>query len=246
MSPSTSLDTVRPSWPFLTARWTNLLLASFAVPEHLLRPRLPPGLELDRRDGHAFASLVFFDFLDTRVLGVPWPGFRSFPEINLRFYVRRGDERGVVFVREFVPQRFVAWMARSLYNEPYVAAPMHSAVSESPDRIHVEHSLTFAGRTHTARASGAKPSRPAEPDGLETFFKEHHWGFGRTRSGRTLGYRVWHPVWSVYPVQEVNIDLDWASVYGAEWSVMQDSRPVSVVLAVGSEIAVYPKGRLLP
>src|SRR5213075_3299402 len=71
----------------------------------LLERRLPPGLELDTRDGRAFASLVAFDFLDTRVLGVPWPGYRDFTELNLRFYVHRGLERGVVFVREFVPHR---------------------------------------------------------------------------------------------------------------------------------------------
>src|SRR3954469_19204610 len=113
--------------PFLTARWSNLCLFTYAVPRELLERRLPPGLELDRRDdleGEAFVSLVAFDFLDTRVLGVPWPGFRNFAELNLRFYVRHGEERGVVFVREFVPQRLVAWMARTLYQEPYQAAPL--------------------------------------------------------------------------------------------------------------------------
>src|SRR5690242_7043427 len=107
---------------FLTARWSNLFLLTYAVPRPLLAGRLSPGLELDTRlglvddaaaerfgrDGPAFVSLVAFDFLDTRVLGVPWPGYRNFPEINLRFYVRwpttdgAGVERGVVFVREFV------------------------------------------------------------------------------------------------------------------------------------------------
>src|SRR5882672_8618368 len=93
---------IKSGWSFLTARWTNLFLATYAVPQELLRPRLPPGLDLDLRDGQAFVSLVAFDFLDTRVLGVPWPGYRNFPELNLRFYVRHGERRGVVFVREYV------------------------------------------------------------------------------------------------------------------------------------------------
>ena len=71
--------------PFLTARWSNLVLLNYAVPDSVLLPYLPRGIELDRRDGQAFASLVAFDFLDTRVLGVAWPGFRSFAEMNLRF-----------------------------------------------------------------------------------------------------------------------------------------------------------------
>src|SRR5438105_349004 len=93
--------------PFLTARWTNLFLATYAVPDDTLTPRLPAGLELDRRDGSAFVSLVAFDFRDTRFLGIPWPGYCNFPEINLRFYVRRGAERGVVFIREIVALRMV-------------------------------------------------------------------------------------------------------------------------------------------
>src|SRR2546429_431786 len=92
-----------PSRPFLTGRWTNLFLASFAVPDELLLRRLPPGLELDRYHGRAFVSLVAFDFLDTRVFAIPWPGYRNFPEVNLRFYVRHGEQRGVVFIRELVP-----------------------------------------------------------------------------------------------------------------------------------------------
>src|SRR5438270_13540279 len=85
--------------PFLTARWSNLCLLSYAVPPTLLENRLPAGLELDTRDGQAFVSLVAFDFLDTRVFGIPWPGYRNFAELNLRFYVRQGEERGVVFLR---------------------------------------------------------------------------------------------------------------------------------------------------
>lgn len=77
--------------PFLTARWSNVFLATYAVPPEVLERRLPAGLALDSRGGQAFASLVAFDFLDTRVLGVSWPGYRNFSEINLRFYVRREE-----------------------------------------------------------------------------------------------------------------------------------------------------------
>jgi uncharacterized protein YqjF (DUF2071 family) len=79
---------------FLRAHWSNLVLASFAVPPELLRPRLPAGLELDTRDGSAFCSLVAFEFLRTRVLGVPWPGFRDFPE-----WTKRGREISPKFPR---------------------------------------------------------------------------------------------------------------------------------------------------
>jgi uncharacterized protein YqjF (DUF2071 family) len=229
--------------PFLTARWSHLCLLTYAVPPSLLQNRVPPGLELDTRDGQAFVSLVAFDFLDTRVLGVSCPGFRNFPEINLRFYVHRGSERGVVFVREFVPQRFVAWVARTVYNEPYYAAPMRSTLRDEPDRITVEHSLTYGGRTQTLTVSGSKPAvRPVETS-TEHFFKEHQWGYGIDRRGRGIRYEVQHPVWEVYPVLSYHLDWDWAGVYGTEWKLLDGKEPYSTVLALGSEVAVFPKGQ---
>jgi uncharacterized protein YqjF (DUF2071 family) len=228
------------------------------VPPALLASRVPAGLALDVRadlpgcdractDGPAaFVSLVAFDFVDTRVLGVPWPGYRHFPEINLRFYVRdpAAGERGVCFIREFVPKRLVAWLARGLYGEPYVATPMTSRVTDTPDRLTVEHRLTFGGRTHRLTVVGAKPPATPADTSVEHFFKEHKWGFstGR-RQGECVQYEVSHAVWACHPVERWELDWDWATVYGPEWSILQGAEPCSVILAEGSTIAVHPKGR---
>ncbi len=232
-------------FPFLTARWSNLFLATFAVPPSLLSNRLPPGLELDTREGQAFVSLVAFDFLDTRVLGVPWPGYRNFAELNLRYYVRHGKDRGVSFVREFVPLRMVAWLARLLYNEPYLAAPLTSTVREDLNRLTLEHHLHWGGRVHTLQATGCKPGHCPAETSLEHFFKEHRWGYGTSRRGRTLRYEVVHPVWEIYPVQDYFIDLDWGQVYGTEWEFLGKATPCSTVLAAGSAVRVYPRGKLV-
>jgi uncharacterized protein YqjF (DUF2071 family) len=144
--------------PFLTAEWRNLFLATYAVPPALLRPRLPPGLELDMRDGNAFVSLVAFEFVNTRVLGVPWPGYRNFPELNLRFYVRHGSERGVVFLREFVSERLVTWMARTIYNEPYRVAPLARRCWDDSGSRRMEYRLSWAGREHVLSVTGGKPA----------------------------------------------------------------------------------------
>jgi uncharacterized protein YqjF (DUF2071 family) len=229
--------------PFLTAHWNHLFLATYAVPPALLQPRLPRGLSLDLRDGSAFVSLVAFEFLHTRVLGVPWPGFRNFAELNLRFYVRHGEERGVMFVREFVPQHFVAWVARVLYNEPYLAAPLTAARREEDGQIRMDYRLTFVGREHHIGVTGGKPAYRPDENSTEHFFKEHFWGFGITRAGKCLRYRVEHPTWDVYPVQSWDLDFDWKSVYGAEWDFLSREKPMSTVLAVGSPIKVFPWGK---
>lgn len=227
---------------FLTARWCNLILANYPVPEDLLRPHLPPGVEPDRRDGRCWASLVGFQFLDTRVLGVGWPGFRHFPEWNLRFYVRHAGERGVCFVREFVPRWLVATLARVLYNEPYRSARMTMDIAETPDALTAAYTVAWAGRVHSLRGVGAKPAVRPGPDSTEHWFKEHSWGFGTSRGGKLIRYEVNHSEWDVYPVREFAVDVDWGTLYGPEWAAMNAAEPASVVLAAGSPVSVYPKG----
>ncbi|MFO0802379.1 MAG: DUF2071 domain-containing protein [Gemmataceae bacterium] len=227
---------------FLTAEWRHLILANYAVPEDLLRHRLPPGAELDRRDGRCQASLVGFQFLNTRVLGIGWPGYRDFPEWNLRFYVTEGDRRGVSFVREFVPRRLIAWIARWIYNEPYRAARMTMNVTHDSDDVTAEYAVEWGGRRHSLRATGTKPAVRPPADSVEHWFKEHSWGYGVSRRGKLVRYEVNHPEWDVFPVKEFRADVDWAVLYGPEWECMNGVEPTSVVFAAGSEVSVYPKG----
>src|SRR5262249_16862691 len=122
---------------FLTAEWRDLAMVNYEIDPAALAPLVPRGTELDRWNGRVFASIVGFRFLDTRVRGLAIPGHRNFEELNLRFYVRRkadaGWRRGVVFVKEIVPRRAIAWVARALYNENYVAHAMRHEVLREPD-----------------------------------------------------------------------------------------------------------------
>jgi len=174
------------------------------------------------------------------VLGVPWPGFRFFPEINLRYYVRKGDQRGVSFVREYVPQTWVAWLARTLYNEPYQAAPMRSSVEETPEGVSIAHVLEVGGQKHRLHVKADKPMHTPPEDSREHFFKEHEWGFGQSQAGEPLAYRVQHPHWDVFPNVTYSLTWDWGMVYGDEWAFLNDAEPDSVVVARGSEISVSP------
>jgi hypothetical protein len=218
--------------PFLRARWADLLLVTYAVPDDVLASRLPVGLELDRWQGHALISLVAFDFADTRVRGIAWPGFVQFPELNLRFYVRDGDRRGVCFVREYVPSRLVSWLARTLYNEPYHGVPYR--------KDGAAHALVIGGREHRiAWTCGGELQTPPQ-DSLAHFLKEHEWGFGAKRSGEPTCYRVEHPVWRTWPTVEHRLDVDFGMLYGAPFARLNDAAPLSVVAAEGSAVVVYP------
>ncbi len=226
---------------FLSAEWRNLIIVSYHAPSELLDPHVPDGLELDPIDGAPAVSLVAFQFLNTRVFGVPWPGFVNFPEWNLRFYVRTREpqpRRGVVFIREFVPSRFVSRVARQLYNEPYAAAPMRFAAHTDGPLSIARCEVRFNHADHTLEAIASSALTIPDSSSISHSIKEHRWGFGRTRAGRTLCYEVEHPVWRSHEQPDCRVRVNWSNLYGAEWAVMQGAAPFSTVLAEGSAITV--------
>ncbi len=228
---------------FLTARWEDLIMVNYEVAPSLLEARLPLGTELDLEDGRCFVSLVGFMFLDTRVFRVPVPFHLNFEEVNLRFYVTRntGDEtrRGVVFIKEIVPRYAIAAVARTLYEEPYVAAPMWN----ERDTGRVSYGWRSGQSMNTITVGrGSLMDAPAAGSHAE-FIIEHYWGYTKRRGMRTDEYKVEHPKWDLFDINgEVEINVDFGSVYGDEFSFLIDAEPYSILLAAGSEIAVY-RGR---
>jgi uncharacterized protein YqjF (DUF2071 family) len=225
------VDPLRKS-VFLRAAWRGLVLVNFEADPALLRGRVPPGTELDSFGGRCLVSLVGFQFQGLRVLGLPVS--RDFAEVNLRYYVRREDERGLVrgvaFVRELVPRPLVAWGARTLYNEPYLCC---SVGRPGPGvyfwRVGGEH-----GGLHAApEGPFALPASGSE----EEFVVEHYYGYGRARNGRTLEYEVRHPPWGVARPSSAGVSGSTA-VFGREFEPLLGSVPVSAFVAEGSFVEV--------
>ena len=221
---------------FLTATWRHLVLLNWRVNEDLLVPHLPSGVELDRWDGDCWASLVGFQFLHMSVKGVPAFGYRDFPEINLRFYVKRqvnGEtRRGVVFIREITPHLMVGWVARALYNEPYITMPMRQSVDESRALYQLQIDGQWQGLG--VRAAGAW----RDQDESELFITEHYWGYNTQRNGDAMEYQVEHPTWRARSTELECLDLDIEKLYGAQWAKALGAKPDSMVFAEGSGVTV--------
>jgi uncharacterized protein YqjF (DUF2071 family) len=227
-------------------------MLNYQVDPEALRERLPRGTELDDHRGRHFVSVVGFLFLGTRVRGLPIPFHRDFEEVNLRFYVRREEQgelrRGVVFVKELVPRRAIAWVARAAYNENYVALPMRHRIA--PD----ERARPPAAVSYGWRLDGRWDQLSLEPelepadagDGSEErFITEHYWGYARQSDGGTVEYRVEHRPWDVWRARRASLDADVERLYGAAIGSLLRGPPASAFLADGSEVAVHA-GRRLP
>jgi len=221
---------------FLTAEWRSLAMLNYEIDPAILRPLVPAGTELDGWGGVVYVSIVGFLFLRTRVLGVPIPGHRNFEEVNLRFYVRRKVDgawrRGVVFVKEIVPRRAIAAVARGLYGENYVAMPMSHRVEGG----RVEYRW---GCSDYLAVEANGEAELAAPGSLEEFITEHYWGY----SSR-LEYRVEHPPWRLWQTSRAELSCDAEKLYGRGFAEALAFEPRSAFLAKGSAVVVRA-GRLL-
>ena len=240
-------DKATQTWsrrPFLTAEWRNLVMLNYELDPRALAARVPRGCELDAWAGRTFVSAVGFQFLDTRVRGFAIPFHRDFEEVNLRFYVRRklGNEwrRGVVFVKELVPRRAIAAVARWAYGENYVALPMRHSVALAADGG--GSSASYQWRRDggweglTARFSGA-PGLVAE-ESEHAFITEHYWGYAGGADRASLEYQVEHPRWRVWEASWAELRCDVRALYGAEFAEALAGRPSTAFVAEGSAVTV--------
>jgi uncharacterized protein len=233
--------------PFLTADWRNLVMLNYEVDAGLLRRFVPRGVELDCWSRKNLLSLVGYQFLRTKEFGFEIPWHVDFEEVNLRFYVRReaGGEvrRGVVFVREIVPRRAIAFVARVLYNENYVALPMSHEIAIAQD------GTATAGYQWKSKnvwneirfESEGQPALLLEGS-EEQFVTEHHWGYAAQRDGSSVEYQVTHPAWKVCRARKAEFSGNCEELYGREFAAVLREKPCSAFLAEGSAVVVM-RGR---
>jgi hypothetical protein len=209
---------------------------------------VPPGTELDRWNGVTFVSLVGFRFLKTKVFGASLPFHRNFDEVNLRFYVCRDREpevkRGVVFIREIVPRWWIAAVARTFYNERYVALPMNHEIRPDGATLDVRYRWKFNRCWNTLSLRTSSDPAVPESGSQEQFITEHYWGYAAQKDGGCLEYRVQHPQWRVWAATDARFEGSVEELYGKELNAVLQRPPSSAFLAEGSPVSVH-RGRRL-
>ena len=229
---------------FLTAEWKNLLMLNYVVDPAVVQHFVPSGTKLDQFAGKTYVSLIGFEFNKTRIFGRAVPFHQSFEEVNLRFYVRRDEKRGVVFIREFVPKAAVTAIARLAYGERYSCVPMSHRI-ESDNRSTMAEFSWGSGpsRCTISARTGGNSYLPGEGS-LAEFITEHYWGYAVQRGGGTVEYQVQHPRWKVMDAETARFTGDATRYYGAEFTKVLGQAPDSAFLAEGSAVTVF-KGTLI-
>ena len=250
--PVTGSPAVTASAAYLRAGWYHLAMLNYPADAAMLQRYVPAGTEIDVWNGRPYLSMVGFMMLGTRVRGLAVPCHRDFEEVNLRTYVRRKVggvwRRGVVFIKEIVPRWMIAFVARRVYNENYVAMPMRHEIV-LPTAAHAAGTVRYAwsngGRWHELSAEIAGEATPLAAGSEEEFITEHYWGYCRQRDSSTVEYRVDHPPWRVWTATAARLDCDIAVIYGEPFAACLRGTPTSAFVAEGSAVTVGRGTRLV-
>jgi uncharacterized protein len=134
-----------PKQPWMMRQtWYDLLFAHWPVPVEVMRPLVPPQLQLDTYDGMAWIGIVPFGMTNVAPRGLPnIPGFSTFPELNVRTYVVTPSppgadptvtKPGVYFFSLDAGNPIAVTGARTGFKLPYYNAEMN--FTEEGERIH--------------------------------------------------------------------------------------------------------------
>lgn len=192
--------------PLMRQRWRNLLFAHWPVAPEVLRPYLPPRLELDLFEGQAWLGVVPFTMSHIRPLGLPAvPGLSALHELNVRTYATLDGVPGVWFLSLDATQPLGVWAARTLFHLPYLHARMRLTETEGTLRAVAER--THRGAPPATFAAAWTPGAalpPARPGSLAHFLTERYvlYTAGADLAAAVRGTSLWrgrlfHAPWTL-------------------------------------------------
>jgi hypothetical protein len=105
--------------------------------------------------------------------------------------------------------------------------------------IFLNHTITLNRKKYEINLEAEnKPYMPSG-DSTEHFFKEHQWGFGTSKAGKPLIYKVEHPFWEVYPIIKFKHNFNFSAIYGKKWQSLDGETPYNITFAKGSSVKVF-------
>jgi uncharacterized protein YqjF (DUF2071 family) len=189
-------------------RWHDLLFAHWRVDPALLRPLIPPSLELQTFDGSAWLGVVPFWMSGIRARFLPpVPGLSRFPEINVRTYVTAGGRPGVWFFSLDATSRIAVRAARWTFHLNYLDADIRCHVNRSTDHVIYHSTRTHRGASPAEFDATYAPAGPvfaATPGSLDHFLTERYCLYAAAPDGRTFRGDIAHRPW---PLQPATLDL---------------------------------------
>jgi len=224
-----------PSGPWrLRQRWNDLLFCHWPIKPNIIQSLLPPGLEVDTFDGEAWIGVIPFwmDRVRTRILGnqtVAVPTTTTFPELNLRTYVRSrvSGLAGVYFFSLDCASPLAVFGARTLFHLPYFPAKMSRTTLPNEQTLYKSHRhLTRIPAdyesTYGPLESPSLSSQRFGSDPLSHFLTERYCLF-TPALGRMLVGHIHHLPW---PLESAQAEIRLNQIPRAHRIPLPDTNPV--------------------
>jgi len=186
----------------LIADWEQLVMLHFEIDVAILQRAIP--FELDLFDGRAFVSLVTFTMRRmrlgrggrlTRWLCAPLAEQRF---LNVRTYVRHGEEAGIYFITEWISNGLCVPFGPLTYGLPYRWGRLNFGPEDGDgDGVRGRMEPRFGGAAFDYQArpfAGSWAFGECEPGSLTDFLVERYTGFTQRGNRRRL-FRIWHEPW---------------------------------------------------
>lgn len=188
----------------MVQQWRDLAYIHWRYPAQEVQALLPAGVEVDTFDGSAWVGLIPFSMKNIGLPRLPTvPYFGSFPEVNVRTYVRRNGIPGVWFFSLDVNRLIPAFVARATYLLPYCWGTASNLRTEST--LETEVRRRWPSRASTSiRISLGEPID--HPDELSVFLSAR-WGLYSRGFGKGVRYApVDHERWPLWSASLVSLD----------------------------------------
>ncbi len=137
--------------PLNLQRWSNMTFVHWPCDAAILAPALPKGLAVDTCEGSPWVSMLPFVVEDLRSPFLPaLPWLSTFPELNLRTYVRGPDNEPGIWFYSLDAARLPAVIgARLTYGLPYFWAKMRILHQQNGLHYLVKRRGQSGARRHT-------------------------------------------------------------------------------------------------
>lgn len=210
--PATPVE--RVDRPVMLQGWRDLSSAHWAYDPAVVQRQLPPGLTVDTFDGQAWVGLIAFHMQRIRLPGTPpVPYLGTFPETNVRTYVRGPDGRPGVWFNSLEASRLLpVLVARFSYRLPYMWSKM--TIERKDERVTYFAERRWPGPRGARSTLVVKRGDPVpDPEPLEHFLTAR-WGLF-TRLGPRLAYApVDHPAWPIERATTIHLEDELVTAAG--------------------------------
>ena len=222
--------------PFLFADWQRVVFLHYVISPEVLRPHVPEPFELELHEGRACVSLVALTMRRFRPCRpgslAAWP-LRPLARqcfLNVRTYVRWGEEAGALFLWGWLSKPFGVGLPLGGLGLPCRFGSLEYEDSDAAGRVRgvvnvggkatgirtaniEQRTLNMEHRTSNAESfryqglvENGEEFQPCEPGSLAEFAMERYSGFFCWGTRRMI-FRAWHPPWLQKPL-EVTVEDD--------------------------------------